>query len=128
MAPDLMDVARSSIVTSSTPIRSLVSRFEVCVGVFLLFLGIAHVSWCQWSLPRHGTQGPHGLETGMCNWGTTLLDLVIGVVAALTLLSGLVGYRVRSKTVSWYVAQTPAMAGWGWVAYALIYSVFVYPY
>lgn len=63
----------------------------------------------------------------MCNWGTTLIDPVIGVIAALTLLSGIAGYRVRSKAVSWYVVQTPAMAGWGWVAYALIYSVFVYP-
>lgn len=114
-------------MTSATPIRSFIAKLEVWTGAILVLLGIAHVSWCQWSLPRHGRMSPHGLETAVCNWGTTLLDLVIAVVATFTLFSGLVGYRVRARTVSWYMAQTPAFAAWGWVAHWLIYAVIYYP-
>lgn len=108
--------------------RSLVAKCEIWAGALLVLLGIGHVSWCQWSLPRHGRMSPHGLETAVCNWGTSLLDLVVGLVATLTLLSGLIGYRVSARTVAWYMAQTPVIAAWGWLAYALIYSVVIYPY
>lgn len=107
--------------------RLFVARLEVVVGTLLLVLCIGHFGWCQWSLPRYGHASPHGLETSVCNWGTELAGMIFGVVALLTLASGLIGYRVRGRAYAWYAAQTPAVLAWAWMGYGLIYSFLVYP-
>jgi hypothetical protein len=108
--------------------RSLISKMEIGAGVALIALCLAHVGWCRWSLPRHGVRTSHGIETAACNWGTSLTDIIVGAIAALTLLSGLVGHRLQSKTMPWYLAQVPAIVAWGWLAYGSIYSLLIYPY
>ena len=106
--------------------RLLLSKLQIAVGFILVVLCAAHLSWCQWSLPRHGTASPHGIETGLCNWGTSLLDIAAAAIAVLTIASGLIGLRVRSRTLPWYAAQIPAMVAWGWLGYSLVYSMFIY--
>jgi hypothetical protein len=107
--------------------RRLISKLELAIGALLLILGVARFGWCQWSLPRHGRQTPHGLETPVCNWGMDLMTILIGAIALLTIVSGLAGYRLHSRTFPWYAAQIPAVAAWGWAAYGLIYTFLIYP-
>ena len=106
--------------------RARVSKLELVAGPLLLTVAVAHFGWCKWSVPRHGVAGPHGLETAICNWGTELSGLVVGIIAVLTIFSGAVSYRLRSRAGHWYVAQVPAVTAWGWVAYAVVYSFFFY--
>lgn len=108
--------------------RSFIAKLEIAAGLLLAASSLGHAAWCRFSLSGLGTPGPHGLEAGFCHWGTALLRIVVGALAALTLASGLIGYRVRARTGAWYAAQAPAVLAWAWVAYALIYALFAYPY
>lgn len=107
--------------------RSLIAKLEIAAGGVLLAVCIGHFSWCQWSVPRHGQATSHGVETAVCNWGTNPGSMVLAAVALLTVASGMLGYRVRSRTIAWWIAQLPAIASWGWVAYGLIYTFLLYP-
>ena len=79
-----------------------------------------HLGWCKWSLPRHGIVGPHGVETAACNWGTSLFSISLAIIAILTLVSGLIGLRLRDRTGFWYASQIPAIVGWGWLCLGFI--------
>lgn len=107
--------------------RALIAKVEVATGAALLALCMGHFGWCQWSIPRHGQMTPHGFETAVCNWGTSLGSIVLGAMALLTLASGIVGWRVRSRTIAWWAAQLPAIAAWGWAGYGLIHTLLIYP-
>jgi hypothetical protein len=106
--------------------RLLVAKIEIVLGFSLVILCAAHLSWCAWSLPRHGIQGPHGIDTGVCNWGTELSRIVVAAIAVLTIFSGAIGFRVRSRSLPWYAAQTPAIVAWGWLICGLIYTLLIY--
>jgi hypothetical protein len=56
-----------------------------------------------------------------------LATIVLGAIALLTIVSGLVGSRVHSRTVAWYATQIPALAAWGWLCYALIHTFLFFP-
>lgn len=107
--------------------RLFIAKIEVVGGLLLLVLCVSHFGWCQWSVPRHGQQTAHGLETAACNWGTALAAMIFGLFAVFMLASGLIGYRVRARTFAWYASQLPAMAGWAWILYALVFSFAGYP-
>ena len=106
--------------------RELVSKIELGVGAALLAVTFVRSGWCSWSLPRHGVPSPHGLETEICNWGTELAGLTVGVIAGLTIASGLISYRLRLRAGRWYAAQVPAAVAWGWLAYGLVYTLLIY--
>ena len=103
--------------------RLSIVKLEIVTSIVLLLACTGHFGWCEWSVPRHAEQTPHGFETAACNWGTVLTRLVIALIAVLTLLSGLLGYRARSKTFAWYAAQAPAMVSWSWVFYVLVFNL-----
>ena len=111
---------------SGVIVRARVSKLELVAGPLLLIVAVAHFGWCKWSVPRHGVAGPHGLETGICNWGADLSGLIVGIIAVLTIFSGAVGYPLRLRAGHWYVVQIPAAAAWGWIIYAIVNTFFIY--
>jgi hypothetical protein len=107
-------------------VRARVSKLELVAGSLLLIVAVAHFGWCKLSVPRHGVAGPHGPETGICNWGADLSGLIFGIIAVLTIFSGAVGYPLRLRAGHWYVAQIPAAAAWAWIVYVIVYAFFIY--
>lgn len=106
----------------SVSTRTVVSKLELGLGVFLFGIVGLYAGWCWWSLPRLGRMTAHGLETRSCNWGTELLAIIVGIVAVATLASGVLSYWMRSNAPRWHLAQIPVLGAWLWLIYVFVFA------